>query len=348
MRVILLALFFLVLVRLPCTAQSLEETLSEVGSVYAAAYIRPLIDGLGANLNTGLFQAAHVNRGRSGLTFYIGVRAMAMQLQESDRTFDLSYQRMTTLDVDIGPGTVPMRVPATYTVRNAPTIFGSDEPTDATVSAVQDTLVNFLGILLPVSVDTTFSSQTVGGIAEALNLVPFAVLQGGIGSYLGTSLMVRWLPAIEVEDLGSIGFFGFGVRHDLNQYLPLIPFDLAVQAAWQRVTVSGTGEHDLVSTTAFAANVEAAKRVGPVTLFGGLQTEESRVRIRYEQLADPMNSSRGVSDDAAQFPIRVDMAGANRMRFTVGADLALGPVHAYGDVNVGSRTAFSVGLGVVY
>ena len=348
MRIIGVPILISLLVSVPTRAQSLEEALSDVGSIYAAAYLEPLVDGVGASLGSGLFQAAHVGRNRTGLTFYVGVRAMAMPLSDADRSFDLSYESSAIVDVDVGPGTVPMRLPALYEVRDAPGLFGSEDAASATVTVRHDTTVSFLGILLPVSIDTAFESATIGGLAEAVNLVPFAVLQGGVGSYLGTSLMVRWLPTINVKDLGALTYVGFGLRHDVSQYLPLLPFDLAVQGAWQRINVSAEGPDDLISSSVFAANVEASKRFGSLTLFGGVQTEDARVRVRYEQAAGSPGTQPTNADETESIPIRLDLRGANRMRIALGADLGLGPVHLYGDVNMGARTVFSAGLAVVY
>ncbi|HEX7070067.1 MAG TPA: DUF6588 family protein [Rhodothermales bacterium] len=324
---------------LPAAGQSLEERLREVGNAYAAAYVAPLVDGLGANLNTGLFPAAHFGRRDSGLDLYLGVRAMAMPVSSDDDSFDLTYQGTANITVDLGPRTERLSLPATYIVEDAPAVFGDPDPGFARVHVRQDTSISHLGVLIPVSIDTTFDVETIGGLTDDLSLVPFAVVEAGVGTYFGTSVMVRWLPSIEVEDVGSFGFIGFGLRHNLTQYLPQLPFELAVQGAWQRILVQDD-ETDVLRVSAYAANVEMSKRFGPLTLFAGLQTEEARIRAEYEAVSDD-------PDDPA-FPIDLDLRSDWRTRLVLGADVGAGPVHLFGDLNLGAGAVFSAGIGFAY
>ncbi|HUF08167.1 MAG TPA: DUF6588 family protein [Rhodothermales bacterium] len=322
-------------------AQDLGERLRNVGNSYAGAYVEPLVDGLGADLNSGLFQSVHFGRAESGLDVYLGVRAMAMPLGAGDDSFSLTYRGTAALDVRIGPSIRRLRLPATYTVEDAPTFFGAEDPGVTTVHVRHDTTISYLGVILPVSIDTTFQRETIGGVTEGLNALPFAAIQGGIGTLFGTSLIVRWLPTMEVEDLGDVGYFGFGLRHQLDRYLPPLPIRLAVQGVWQRARVTDPADDEVLTATTFGANIEASRRVGPLTLFGGIQTEEARLRVQYDLETD-------IEDEDVVFPIDLDLRAQNRMRLVLGADLEAGPVHLYGDVNLGSRTSFSVGLGLVF
>jgi hypothetical protein len=323
----------------PSLGQSLEERLREVGNAYAAAYVRPLVDGLGADLNTGLFPAAHFGRRDDGLDLFLGVRVMGMPVSSDEDRFDLTYLGSTTIDIDIGPRVERLNLPATFEVVDAPAVFGVEDPGIARVHVRQDTTLSHLGVLIPVSIDTTFEIETIGGLTNELSAVPFAVIQAGVGTYFGTSVMVRWLPSVSVEDVGRFGFMGFGIRHNLTQYLPQLPFELAVQGAWQRIRVRDD-DTDVMTASAYAANIEASRRFGPLTLFAGLQTEEARIRAEYEaESEDPEDPT---------FPIDLDLRSDWRTRFVLGADVGAGPVHLFGDVNLGAGVVVSAGIGFAY
>ena len=60
-RYAFLVLSFFVLIT-PARTQDLNETLSQVGEVYARAYVSPLAEILGAHMNTGLFHTAGASK----------------------------------------------------------------------------------------------------------------------------------------------------------------------------------------------------------------------------------------------------------------------------------------------
>ena len=230
-----LLLCLLVLSASTTGAQDLEETLSQLGSTYAQAYTRPLGDALGANLNTGLFHSARVSSNRYGFRVYIGVRAFGSFLTEDDETFDLDYTGHVDLDIELDGEQQRVRVPATFRVDDAPTIFGEDAPAVATVTARVDTSFTRFGVTVPVSFDTTLTQEIVGGVVPT-NVVPWFVPHIRVGTAFGTDLMLRWMPSITVTDVGTLSVFGAGVRHSISQYAPKLPLDIAVQMGWQRVS----------------------------------------------------------------------------------------------------------------
>lgn len=336
----LTALLGLSLLAAPASAQELQETLSQVGEAYARAYVTPLADALGADLNSGLFHTARVGNKRIGFHFYLGAKASATFLPASGETFDLTYTGTVPLEFNLGAETITMDVPATFTVTDAPSIFGDDTPAMATVRVDHDTTFSTLGLVLPVRFDSTLAPrETIGGLLPT-SIAPLLVPQAGIGTILGTDLMVRWLPTLTVTDVGSVGMFGFAVRHSINQYLPALPVDLAIQAAWQRVKVDDPNDLTVLDARTFAVNAAVSKRISILTLYAGVQTERSDIAFAYTFDVE----EAGEQD----IPIAFVVNGGGKTRGIFGLGLSLGPVLINGDVSVGPTTVVSAGFGFAF
>ena len=327
----------------PGAAQDFSETLSEVGEVYARAYVDPFAEALGADMNSGLFHTASTGKNILGVNVYIGFKASATFLDARQKAFDLTYTGKVPIDIELAGNTISLDVPATFTVTDAPTIFGNEEEAFASVRVDHDTTFQTIGLTLPLSIDSTLApQQTIGGLLPT-DIAPFLIPQIGIGTVMGTDVMVRFLPQISVSDLGSIEILGFGVRHNINQYLPFIPLDLAIQAVWQRIGIDDATDNQVMDARTFAVNLAASKRFGPLTLYAGLQTERSDIRFQYTFDADDF-------DLEDQDPIDVDFTlsdiGKNRAIFGMG--LKFGPVLLNGDVSVGHTTVVSAGFGFAF
>ncbi|MFK7846941.1 MAG: DUF6588 family protein [Rhodothermales bacterium] len=338
---LVIILFFLAM---PAKAQDLNETLSQVGEAYARAYVNPLADALGANLNTGLFHTAGVSKRVFGVNVYFGLKASAALLDNSHKSFNLVYQGNVPLDVELAGQTISMDVPATFTVDNAPTIFGEDQVGFATVSVNHDTTISTLGLNLPVSFDSTLTPrETIGGLLQT-SVAPFVVPQIGLGTVFGTDVMIRWLPQIKVTDVGALELFGFGVRHNLNQYIPALPFDLSIQAAWQSIRAEDDLGAEVLEANTFAVNLALSKRIGVLTVYGGLQTERSDISFSYIFDVDDVDSSI----DVDPIDVNFTLSNVGKTRGIFGLGLKLGPVVWNADISVGQITVVSAGFGFAF
>ncbi len=299
------------------------------------------MDAVGANLNAALVPAIRLGSPNDALNVYVGFKVFGAFVPESGKTFSASYVDDLPIDQDVGDETIRLIVPATFTIEEAPSFFGESEPGRMTVHVQQDTTYSYLGLTLPISIDRTDTLEGIGGIVN-LNVAPFLVPELVVGTYLGTDVTLRWVPQISGENTESVSLFGFGVRHRLNPYLPLLPFDVAVQLFWQRAGADDREGEPLVRVSTFAANVQVGKRLGPVGVYGALQAEQSGAVVRY--LYDPDTDGA----DSEPVPTRFRLAAANKMRGVLGVDLKLGLFHATADVSVGRVSTMSAGLGVAF
>lgn len=329
-------------------AQDLNETLSQVGELYAQAYVDPLAEALGADLNTGLFHTASVSKRIFGINVYVGVKASAALLQQTHKSFSLNYQGSVPIDFDFAGQTITMDVPANFSVSNAPSFFGEESPGQAIISVSHDTTFSNLGLVLPVSFDTTLvPRETIGGLIRT-DLAPTLVPQIGLGTVFGTDVMVRWLPKISVPDVGGLELFGFGLRHNLNQYLPVLPVDLAIQAVWQQLRAEDAAGGEVIDAKTFAVNVAASKRFGVLTLYAGLQTERSDISFSYVFDVDSQLDDINEIGNVDPIDVNFTVSHLGKTRGIFGMGLKLGPVLTNADISVGNITVVSAGFGFAF
>lgn len=223
------------------------------------------------------------------------------------------------------------RVPTTFTTKNAPTIFGSKTAGSATFNI--DTTINGTHL------SESGSVNTIGGVLQT-SIAPIPIPQIGLGSIFGTDAFVRFLPKIKISNYGSLQLFGWGLRHDVGQYIPLIPIDIAVQIAFQNFSIKDSTGSNLLKSSAFAANVEVSKTFAVLTLYGGLQVESSKVDVDYSYLP---NAS--VYSNPQPIPVSFSITGKDTFRAILGFNLGLGPILINADYSIASISVVSAGFG---
>jgi len=305
------------------SAQNLGENLGQVSSQYARAYVTPAANAFGADLNSGLFHTASVGGALPfGLKVYVGVQVAGAFVPSSDKSFSLTYQDTMEFTDPLG---ISHRVPATFTTTNAPTIFGSK--TKGTIKITpNDSSYRAYGE----------SESSIGGLISA-SIAPIPIPQIGLGSLFGTDVVVRFLPKIKYQSYGSVQMFGLAVRHDISQYIPFCPVDIAAEIGFQNLGISDSSGSSIFKTSTFAANLEVSKTFAVVTVYGGLQVESSSADVNYTYA--PYQNAEPVS-------VSFDIKGKNKFRALAGLDFGFGPLTINADYNLGSVSVANVGIGV--
>jgi len=124
---------------------------------------------------------------------------------------------------------------------------------------------------------------------------------------------------------------GFGLRHNISQYVPDIPVDLAAGVFYQKLTVG-----DVFDAHTMNVSIQASTSFAIFRVYGGGQYETSSVSVHYAYTGP---GATGTS------LIRFDMNGENNMRATAGLGLDLVVLHLNTDISVGKVTSVSAGLG---
>jgi hypothetical protein len=144
--------------------------------------------------------------------------------------------------------------------------------------------------------------------------IPFGTVQLGLGVGFGTEVSLRLTPTIDAGDVGSVGGGGFGVAHSLNQWLVLVPVDLAVFLGYQKFSV---GDYFTAKTTVFGGAV--GKGLGPLSAYLLGQYEKPSVDVEYA--FENTSGNPVLPADGTVIAFSPDLDGATR--FGVGAQLNL-------------------------
>lgn len=295
----------------------LAKTLGKVSSEYARGYSQPLANAFGADINSGLFHSAKLNTKKPfGFHIYVGIKAFAAMVPDEEKSFSLAYR-----DTIYYNGT-PQG--ATFYADDVPTIFGEEAPGSVTIDPDNP--------LIP-----SYRRQTIGSLINT-SIAPLAMLHLELGTLYGTEVMLRILPNVEVAEYGSIGFFGFGVRHSLSQYVQDFPVDVSVMVASQKLSVKDTSDAEVVRAKSLAFNAQVSKSFSILTLYTGLQNESSNMDINYTYMPE----------GGSPVPIAYEMDGENSFRFLVGLKLGLGPLQLNADYSLGAVTVASGGVGLAF
>ncbi len=183
----------------------------------------------------------------------------------------------------------------------------------------------------PIGPDTLEYTFQNGQIKASI--VPFITPQITIGDLYGTRAVIRYVPIPKIGDFPKVTLFGIGVQHKVSRYIPAIPLDIAAGISYQSFDIG-----DIFKAKAFNLNALASKSFSILTLYGGLQYETSSMDVSYE--------FEGLYGAAQNSKINISMDGDNQFRFNAGLGLNLAILHIYADINLGSVTVVSGGLGI--
>jgi hypothetical protein len=164
------------------------------------------------------------------------------------------------------------------------------------------------------------------------NYFPLVAPQASV-SMFGTELMVRFVPETKVGD-ETIKLFGFGIKHSISQYIPLIPIDIAVQYTNNNFSVSNILD---VKTSAF--NIHASKSFIVATIYGGIQYETSSLNLEYTY-----KDENGTAPELNGQKFELNFEEQSNMRITAGAAVNLAFLVINADYSIGTQNSVSVGV----
>ena len=196
----ILALVILISITLNTYSQQIVPTNAATDAkALIEAYISPLGNSLAAGLNNGWYNTAKPHKlGGFDLTF----TANFVLINDEVKTFNID---------DVVEGNY-------FSGESTPTILGSSDA----------------------NADVDIDGTTIYNMPNGLDIptIPVPVLQVGIGLIKGTEIDIRYVPETKFGKAGQVSILGFGIKHDLLQWLPIvdkIPVDLAIQAGYTKV-----------------------------------------------------------------------------------------------------------------
>ena len=161
-------------------------------------------------------------------------------------------------------------------------------------------------------------------------MMPMAAPQIKVGSLYGTEFLGRfgYIPALS-DDFASTTLWAIGARHNLNQWFGTLPVDLSAG-----IYYSSLSSGDLIEFSGLMIGAQASKEFGILTVYGGLGYQSSTLDLTYESTVP-----------SAPGNVKLSLDGENSVAFTVGAGLSFGFFKIFADINIGSVTNLSGGIG---
>ncbi len=272
----------------PLHAQ-IDDLIERYAGVNADGFIEPLITGFGADLNSGLYRSARVPR--MGLHLNIAINGMLAIFPDDQRTFTAA-----TTGFFFPPKEV-----------ETATIIGDGRGTIVTSPSGTE-------YIFPGGYD--MKSFLIG--------VPTVT----VGSIMGTEASLRYFKAKLNEDIGDISLLGFGVRHSISQYFPLLPVDIAAGVFYHKFQIS-----EIVDSKVYCVHAEVGKSLSIIDVYGGLGLESNKAKVEY-------TFDSGVGTEQ----VSIDVSGKNKFRMTAGVGFNFALFHINLDYNLGNQNVVNAGI----
>jgi hypothetical protein len=361
MKKTLQVVFSIVLLATFAGAQSLEETMKNLGVEAGKGFVQPVVSGFGSNLNGGWFHKAPAAK-IFGIDLELGVVAMGTFTTDENKTFSLSgnfqfgggpvgsNSQAEGLAANITgysslPGAQKQQVidaiaAQQFTVQMAgPTVVGTKS--DFLKITVPGQTINVPGLGNKTLAPNTQNITEVTGLLDGGAIIPLVAPQASIGTIFGTQATFRFLPEVEISpELGKFKYFGFGLQHNLGMWLPIPIVDVGASFFTQKLNIGSIME---AKTTAFGLNV--SKQLGfaflNVTPYAGFMLESSKMTFGYDfpTYTDPNNAANNKIEH-----ISFELEGENKSRLTIGLSLRILVININADYNIGKQNSATAGV----
>jgi hypothetical protein len=295
----------------------LSAQLSKIIGANANNYLEPLASGLGAGLNSGIYHSADLH---SVLGFDIGLKVGFATIPTEHKTFDF------VMPDQVKFGTLTYNAGTDYDkiIHGSPTFAGA---------------TNGVAVKLKTApVGTTIFTTPQGYDYSRL---PLFAPQAAIGLPFGIEVIGRFLPSTNIGDAGKVNFIGFGLRYDIDQFIPFCPVDIAAHFMTQKVTIEDKGGNKIMSLSGTAFGAEVSKSLIFLTLYTGVQFENSKLSVEPYNYTDPSTS---VSAQINGFSI----TGADKTRFLVGVRMLLAVINIHADYSISKYPVLTAGVGITF
>ena len=300
----------------------LSAQLKNIIGTNANSYLEPRASGLGADLNSGIYHSADLH---SILGFDIGVKVGLATISDEHKTFDF------VLPSQIQYGAVTLNAGTDYDqiVPGSPTFAGSKTGKNVVVKSTSPQI-----LLRGQTIFTTpagFDYSRIGVFAP----------QAAIGLPFGIEVIGRLLPSVNLGDAGKLNSYGFGLRYDVDQYIPFCPVDIAVHFMTQKVTIDDKSSNNIMSLAGTAFGAEVSKSIVFFTVYTGLQFESSNLSVNNYMYHDPqLNQDVSISG--------FSLKGADKTRFLVGFRMLLTLINIHADYSFSKYPVLTAGVGISF
>ena len=289
----------------------IQSNIEQFESENAKQFVQPLVNAFGTTMNTGFYNTAKVLK---PFTFGLNVNIMLAFVPNEDKTFIAKRPDITN----------PLTGNHIYNEEeiDTATIFGENG------GKFNSNYPGITDIQMPDGLD--------------IPAVPFAMPQFNLGLPGGNEFLIRGFPKTEIdENFGEFGFWGIGLKHSIDQYIPLFPIDIAVQGVYQQLYLG-----DILKSTNINANLQISKKLLMLTGYCGIGIDKTNVTFEYDYVYDDLDDSGEI------FPnekiVEFEIEGENDVRMTAGLRYSILLLKFYADYTVSKYETINAGFGISF
>lgn len=317
---------FMLLLIFPAKAQEnitdlLNGSLKDAETL-SKAYLEPFGKGFGASLNSGWYNTAKPHKlGGFDITFTIATTIPP----SSEKTFDVSKLNLDYWQLNSGA------------VNNSPTVTGSKDsgpvlvPKAAPGSGVELTLPKGAG----------------------LKFIPAPIIQVGVGLPFHTELNGRFLPKIDIPDVGQFSLWGVGLKNEFKEFIPgfkKLPFNVSLFLGYTQFKSSfdisaakpagSTKDQTLdFDASGFTGKLLISKSIPVLTVYAGVGYNKAKTDVALK--GDYTVTGVGNTTDPISFDFTNSGVNAN-----LGLRIKLSVIAFHFDYTVGKYSIYNFGVGI--
>ncbi len=303
-------------------------------------YMKPAMTGFGYGINGGWYNTAKTHK---KLGFDLTISVNAAQIPSSDEFFTFNNSDYSNIRL------------ATGNSAESPTLMGPSS---------QGPLLEAFSSVNIGGVNQEFTSQfraPQGAGLGSFNVVPVPTVNLGIGLIKNTDLKVRYVPEVSQDDF-KISLIGFGIMHDIKQYIPVLkklPLDISILAAYTDADIeydlnglglAGSNQLATYDVTAWTAQLLVSKKLALLTLYGGIGYNSATTSLamtgNYDiEVAAEVNGQLGSEILTLVDPINLEF-DSNGIRATAGLRIKLAIFTFHADYTAQEYNIISGGFGI--
>lgn len=343
-RATILKLALTLFVSTSITAQSIEETLSNLSSNAVLKYSEPVISAFGSSMNSGWFTGLPAaTNGIHAKIRFVGVGSF---FSDDYRRFTYTGNLNLTSDqVDeilLSSGYDPNTFPDYESIKNE--ILSNEWEVNFEGPTIIGRLDEHLEVQFPgaevqgYSIDSyTIELEDVKGYLNSIDIMPSPAIQFDLGSFIGTGISVRYFRGINLYDLGMVNIWGGGITHNLNYWFTdQLPIDIGLGYYFQNFKVG-----DVFTNTASQYGMYLSKKIGgriSIVPYAGLTFETSRSQIDYNYEFDSPAGQQNLN-------LHIDYTGDNSVNLAIGTSINLSIFLINFDYKFGGTSTGTAGIG---
>lgn len=263
----------------------IREAPDDVNKLFKG-YIAPYANAMGANLSAGWYNTAKVHKlGGFDLTFSFNMSFVPT----ADKTFDLN-------ELDLGA-----------TIQGdgiAPTAAGENKTGPLVQYYAENTLTP--------SPSTIQIAEYTTPKGTGVGFIPTPMMQLGLGLVKGTDVTGRYMPMLNLGNVGKMGLWGIGVKHSIKQWIPVLEklpvFNLTLFGGYTKFgsdlklkfepddlnqgtltvtdltdnTVNFDDQHMLLNIKSFTMSILVSADLPVVCFYGGLGFASTNTELKLE------------------------------------------------------------------